>query len=297
MTNPLIRIEIPTNPEEAWIWTKRGHPAITAVVLWTAGPAQVVIDGVGRSGATLLDGGLRIPVETMDQIAMQWLRARGLMPPLPKEGSYAVVVDLGDFAAPDAETAAKEAFVTLENTSATNQSLWLLDSQGRIEAIDLAEFSIEELDEYTPIAEQDTPPIAFTPFDPNLAPHIRVEYDTHYTGGDYTDVGDYAYIPSALVEQMGVERAFYKTTDINSIHIVHWSADELFTAAGDSFEHAQADADAAELLRRGIDRNDLDHYRRCPKCGDPQVNRQAITPQCKKCGHILAQGEPDATVP
>src|SRR5258706_10223799 len=33
---------------------------------------------------------------------------------------------------------------------------------------------------------------------------IEVEYDTTYAGGDYSDVGDFAYIPARLVDEIGM---------------------------------------------------------------------------------------------
>ena len=64
-------------------------------------------------------------------------------------------------------------------------------------------------------------------------PHLQVEYDLTYVGGDYSKTGDFAYIPVALVERCGsVEQAFRNYTGHDSVHIVHYSEDELFDQEG-----------------------------------------------------------------
>jgi hypothetical protein len=52
---------------------------------------------------------------------------------------------------------------------------------------------------------------------------IEVEYDTAYEGGDYSDVGDFAYIPARLVDEIGMEKAFQRTTTHDPKHIIHWT--------------------------------------------------------------------------
>lgn len=75
--------------------------------------------------------------------------------------------------------------------------------------------------------------------------HIRVEYDSLFTGGDYDGVGKFAYIPLSLVEQLaaqdpdgddGVELAFTKITKMDSMHIIHYTMDEHYNQAGELVE-------------------------------------------------------------
>jgi hypothetical protein len=52
---------------------------IKAIEMWTADSLDgtfVYVDVVGKSGK-VLNAGMRIPAETMDQIATQWLAERG----------------------------------------------------------------------------------------------------------------------------------------------------------------------------------------------------------------------------
>jgi hypothetical protein len=58
-------------------------------------------------------------------------------------------------------------------------------------------------------------------------PHIQVEYDVDYRGGDYTeDGGSYDYVPQSLVMQFGAELAFYAHTGTSPIHIVYTNESE-----------------------------------------------------------------------
>lgn len=59
--------------------------------------------------------------------------------------------------------------------------------------------------------------------------HIQVEYDLQFWGGDYSGVGQFAYVPATLVDELGVEEAFQAHTGIDPVHIVHYSLDELYT--------------------------------------------------------------------
>lgn len=65
-------------------------------------------------------------------------------------------------------------------------------------------------------------------------PHIRVEYDTEYFGGDYNRVGQFAFIPEGLYPFVyeTVEEAFEAYTGINRQHVVHYSSDERFFPDG-----------------------------------------------------------------
>ena len=70
---------------------------------------------------------------------------------------------------------------------------------------------------------------------------VRVEYDLEYFGGDYSDVGDYAYVPHYLLDRVKtlfVEKrvlhndedvlgaAFLLTTGESACHIVSYNMDE-----------------------------------------------------------------------
>jgi hypothetical protein len=66
---------------------------------------------------------------------------------------------------------------------------------------------------------------------------IQVEYDLEYSGGDYSDTGDFAYVPCSLADRLGsIEAAFERHTGHSRIHIVHYSPDELYTADGEPLE-------------------------------------------------------------
>jgi len=76
-------------------------------------------------------------------------------------------------------------------------------------------------------------------------PHIKVEYDTSYTGGNYSDVGDFAYIPVSLIDafideshdecfETALHAAFRKLTHLDSMHIVNFNSEERFTESGEA---------------------------------------------------------------
>ena len=88
-----------------------------------------------------------------------------------------------------------------------------------------------------------------------LAPHIQVEYDLAYWGGQYSQVGDYAYIPLGLVQTIGLESAFQVATGHDPAHIISVDSinnDEFYLQNGDNwFEAAQSwAADQAEQLTK-----------------------------------------------
>ncbi len=66
-----------------------------------------------------------------------------------------------------------------------------------------------------------------------------VEYDKKYFGGDYSDVGNFVYIPLAaldsicLDEQAKVNWAFRAKLNLDPQHIIHYNLDELYTRTGD----------------------------------------------------------------
>ena len=69
-------------------------------------------------------------------------------------------------------------------------------------------------------------------------PHICVEYDRAYVGGNYDGTRScFAYIPLSEVERRGsVECAFQLQEQIDSCHIIRYSLDELYTKEGEPFE-------------------------------------------------------------
>lgn len=85
---------------------------------------------------------------------------------------------------------------------------------------------------------------------------VRVRFDPLYTGGVYQGLGQFAYLPLALVQAMaqedleddvGVELAFSKTTQLDAMHIVDYSLSELFNQHGEAVDLPSAvTADEAE---------------------------------------------------
>jgi hypothetical protein len=72
---------------------------------------------------------------------------------------------------------------------------------------------------------------------------IRVEYDLNYAGGDYSQVGDFAYVPADCGD---VEEEFEKVTGYDRIHMIHYSPDELYDEQHDLIED-DLDDDEEEL--------------------------------------------------
>lgn len=83
---------------------------------------------------------------------------------------------------------------------------------------------------------------------PSEAPvlHYRVEYDKNYSGGDYSDVGEFVYIPElevkerqrvdGLSEENALSQAFEEATGLNRRCIIHFPSDERFDSEGNSIE-------------------------------------------------------------
>jgi hypothetical protein len=68
-----------------------------------------------------------------------------------------------------------------------------------------------------------------------VEPCIRVEYDPEYSGGDYSGVGEFAYIPVKMLDviqnenfKRKVEIVFEKTTGYFKDNIIHYSNEEFF---------------------------------------------------------------------
>lgn len=73
-------------------------------------------------------------------------------------------------------------------------------------------------------------------------PHSRFEYDLNFTGGNYTGVGTFAYVPISLIKELTPEDAFSKHTGIDAAHIIHYTTDESFDAEGNEFDEKVAEA-------------------------------------------------------
>jgi hypothetical protein len=67
-------------------------------------------------------------------------------------------------------------------------------------------------------------------------PHIQVEYDLDYWGGEYSGCGDFAYIPSSIYQGRTLNEAFELVTGFSPEHIIHYSSDEDYTYDGKLFE-------------------------------------------------------------
>lgn len=65
---------------------------------------------------------------------------------------------------------------------------------------------------------------------------VRFEYDMNYTGGNYSGVGQFAYVPIILCKDGNYEEAFRQYTGIDPIHIINYSTDELFNEDGTPLE-------------------------------------------------------------
>ena len=86
-------------------------------------------------------------------------------------------------------------------------------------------------------------------------PYIMVEYDLAYTGGDYDQVGAFAYIPVKIVEffkkidpreEEDVPLAFTYWTGYEPVHIIHWDENTWYTADGEEWEEPDAEEKEGE---------------------------------------------------
>lgn len=70
----------------------------------------------------------------------------------------------------------------------------------------------------------------------NHEPRLRVEYDPAFFGGDYHGTGRFALVPVGLVDEHGsVEKAFEFHTGLPTVHIIHYSRDEIYDLNGEEF--------------------------------------------------------------
>jgi hypothetical protein len=75
-------------------------------------------------------------------------------------------------------------------------------------------------------------------------PHVQVEYDTNFYGGHYAGQSEHFYVPEALIDLAGgdVAAAFAKLARVDAIHMVGYTSDERFDAAGEPLEGATLQA-------------------------------------------------------
>ena len=69
-----VRVSVPEGTGH--IQGRNGYFQISAVQVWH-GTDTAFIEGIGKRG-TVINGGLDLPIEVMDEIAQQWLNARGV---------------------------------------------------------------------------------------------------------------------------------------------------------------------------------------------------------------------------
>lgn len=78
--------------------------------------------------------------------------------------------------------------------------------------------------------------------------HIRVEYDSRFTGGDYSGIRSFVLVSQQRIDEAvaelgnaglpndgdaAIRLAFRKQTTLDPMHIIHVSADETFNQYGE----------------------------------------------------------------
>ena len=61
----------------------------------------------------------------------------------------------------------------------------------------------------------------------------KVEFDPSFFGGSYSSQGNFVLVPEYLVDELGMDKAFEKTTGHVAANIVHYSEDDRFNALGE----------------------------------------------------------------
>lgn len=76
-------------------------------------------------------------------------------------------------------------------------------------------------------------------------PHVQVEYDTNFYGGDYAGRGQLVYVPEALIDLVGgdVGAAFAKLARIDAVHMIGYTGDERFDVDGEPLEEFAMEAE------------------------------------------------------
>lgn len=76
-------------------------------------------------------------------------------------------------------------------------------------------------------------------------PHILVEFDEEWGGGggEYDQVGEYAYLPVTLLEAVNgdVAAAFEELTGIDRQYLISYTHDELYTYSGEEWPEQGAE--------------------------------------------------------
>lgn len=68
-------------------------------------------------------------------------------------------------------------------------------------------------------------------------PHTAIEFDLKYFGGDYSDTGDFVFIPNDFIDnQPTVEQAFIVWTGHDACHIVTIYLDEEYKSDGQPWD-------------------------------------------------------------
>lgn len=131
--------------------------------------------------------------------------------------------------------------IALEPRDDGSLALWL-DSSCVGETIP-ATVVIQDFDELARVLERLFSrlgvPVTITGQAPPLTEPVRyyqVEYDLAYAGGDYSGVGQFAYVHAAQADLIGVEKVFEATTGFGAWHIISYSTDEHYTAEGERME-------------------------------------------------------------
>lgn len=76
-------------------------------------------------------------------------------------------------------------------------------------------------------------------------PHVQVEYDTNFYGGNYVGHGERVYVPEALIDLAGgdVAAAFAQLTRVDAVHMVGYTRHERFDADGEPLEELALEAE------------------------------------------------------
>ena len=74
---------------------------------------------------------------------------------------------------------------------------------------------------------------------------VQVEYDLHYSGGDYSSVGNYAYIPHEVIDRLPGKdmdrklRTVFTVLVGDSHHIIHYTFDEVYDQEGNEWREEE----------------------------------------------------------
>lgn len=126
---------------------------------------------------------------------------------------------------------------------------WIIDNFGVREV--LSSLNAEEFDALYSKLRSAACPVAFTKDEPGK--FVRVEWDPKFFGGDYDDVGAFAYIE--LVNNLNddnLEERFEQATGASRRNIIHYTFDELFVkdpeVPGEFVEESEAEtAEESEM--------------------------------------------------